>query len=442
MYKILIVEDDQFFREAISDILKTKYSVLEAPNGKSAKEILSIQNVNIVLTDIQMPGLTGLELLEWGKSFKPEVNFIVMTGFSAALETQNAFELGAKGFLAKPFKNSELFQTIEGILGLNQDLIDQQSKPPAPIEYCKVSIEEFVSKPQIDFDVFIKLSEDKIIKLAHKGQQIPKDKVELFKSKGLKHLYILRDDFNKLVNFNLNIAKLIKDRNDISSEKKLNFLKYTGEVILEKTFIDGVNKESFSEAKSFLDLTLNTITQSNEGFELLNVLNSNSDTLYAHSLGVSLYSGLIAKSLGIESTTTLFKISLAGLFHDIGKKEIDRELLEKPRHLVTREERKIIESHVTRGQEILNSMQGIHSDVVRIVSEHHEDLLGQGYPQGKKKFELHPLSKIIQCANIFVNLTLGVHLDKPIQIIISQMETLYEERLDAACINALRTLFK
>ena len=73
---ILVVEDDQYFREAICDVLKKKYNILEAPNGKVASEILSMSDLDLVLSDIQMPGLTGLELLEWSKKNKP-VPFIL-----------------------------------------------------------------------------------------------------------------------------------------------------------------------------------------------------------------------------------------------------------------------------------------------------------------------------------------------------------------------------
>ena len=69
--RILVVEDDDFFREAISDLLKKNYDVNVAPNGKAAIEQLSLQDFDLVLTDIQMPMLTGLELLEWSKKNKP-----------------------------------------------------------------------------------------------------------------------------------------------------------------------------------------------------------------------------------------------------------------------------------------------------------------------------------------------------------------------------------
>lgn len=440
--KILVVEDDQFFREALRDLLKKSYSVLEAPNGQSAKDILSMQeDINIVLTDIQMPVCSGIELLDWSKKNKPGVPFVIMTGFSTILETKSAYEMGAKGFIAKPFKNADLMSTLSSIL----DPQNEKAVATCDIkDYCKVSIDEFVAKPKIDFDVYIRLAEDKIIKLAHKGEEIPREKLALYKEKGLRYLYILKGDFNKLISFNLGLAKIMKDRNEISETKKLNFLKYTGEVILERTFINGVDKESLKDAKAFLELTLSAVTESDESLELLDVLNSHSDHIYAHSLGVSMYAVMIAKKFDIESPTTLYKLSMAGLFHDVGKKEIDRAILDKPRHLVSKAERAAIESHVVRGQEILNAMQSIPSEVIQLVLEHHEDQQNLGYPMQKHKFHQHPLSKILQCANIFIEQTLaGANFaGKSAPEAIAHIESIYAGRMDPKCIKALKELFK
>lgn len=439
--KVLIVEDDSFFREAIRDFLKKKYMVYEAPNGKSAKEILSLQSIDVVISDVQMPSFTGLELLEWSKQHKP-VPFIMMTGFSMLLETKSAFELGAKGFIAKPFRDSELLAVIDEILGLSE--VDEKLAEPIKKDYCKVSIDEFVAKPKIDFDVYIKLSESKILKLAHKGQELPKEKLTQYKQKGLKFLYILKEDFSKLISFNIGLAKLMKDRSEISEQKKMQFLKYTGEVLLERTFIEGIDKESLQEAKDFLDLTMTAVKESEESMDLLQVLSTHSDHVYAHSLGVSMYVVILARKLGIESSVSLFKLSLAGLFHDVGKKEIDREILDKPRHLVSKAERAAIEGHVVRGQEILNAMKSIPSDVVQIVLEHHEDQQGLGFPMQKHKFNQHPLAKILQCANIFIELTLpGPNSEgKTAEQAILHIEKLYAQRVDPACLQALRSLFK
>jgi len=441
MPKILIVEDDDFFREAISDLLKKKkFEVHEAPNGKAAREIMMVLDFDLVLTDIQMPGLSGVELLEWSQKNKP-TPFVVMTGFSMLLETQSAYDLGAKEFISKPFKNTDLLTAIDRVLGPKEQKGFEVQE--VKVEYCKVSIDEFVARPHVDFDVFVKLSDSKYIKLAHKGEQISKERVTHYREKGVQYLYIHKEDFGTLVDFNLGLAELIKDRSDVSQQKKMNFMKYTGEVILEKAFVDGIDKQSMTEAQSFINLTINTLTESKEPFDLLNMLNNHADHIYAHSLGVAMYSVMIARKMGIESNQAYFKLSTAAIFHDIGKKEIDREILDKPRHLLTTAERRQIESHATRSQEILMAIRGVPEDVVQIVYEHHEDCAGQGYPQAKTKKDLHPMSRILQLANLFMELALKGphHPGMPGANAMAYIERVYGDRVDKECMKALKLLF-
>ncbi len=115
---------------------------------------------------------------------------------------------------------------------------------------------------------------------------------------------------------------------------------------------------------------------------------------------------MIAKQLGWKSPQTLFKTSFAGLFHDIGKKEISRTLLEKPRASLSQQERQEIDTHTTRGKEILESLKGIPSEVIQVAYEHHEDILGQGYPQRLSHNRIHPISLIVSVADVFCNYTI------------------------------------
>ncbi len=436
--KILIVEDDNYFREAICDLLKNRYDVAEAPNGKTAIEQMSLRSFDLVLTDIQMPGLTGIELLEWTKKNK-SIPVVIMTGFSLLLETQTAFDLGAAGFISKPFKNTELMSTLANLL----PEVGVTAPDKEILQFCRVSIDEFVARPHIDFDVYIKLSESRSVKLVNKGDVIPAERVQYYKEKGIKYLHILKEDFSKLVDFNLNMTKIIKDRSDISTEKKLNFIKFTGEVLMEKVFVIGVDKQSFYDAQTFLNISMDVIAESDEHVNLLSLLNRHSDHVYAHSVGVAMYSVMVAKKMFYESSSVLFKLMTAGLYHDIGKKEIDREILDKPRHLHTKEERRIFETHVVRGQEILSKIGGVSEDVAHLVSEHHEDMGGQGYPFAKKRNELHPLSKILQAVNIFIDLSLGVGGKSMSGAnAVSYMEKIYDNRVDKEVLEAIKSILE
>ncbi|MBX9836798.1 MAG: HD domain-containing protein [Silvanigrellaceae bacterium] len=354
------------------------------------------------------------------------------------LETKSAFDLGAKGFIAKPFRNAELQKIIDDLLG-NQLVVDEVKEGD---DYCKVSIDEFVTKPQIDFDIFIKLSDSKVIKLANQGEILPLEKVQHYKEKGLKYLHIKKIDFSKLVDFNMNLSKVIKNREDISVEKKINFMKYTGEVMMEKVFVVGIDKKSFDDAQNFITMSVGVISESKEHVDLLDSLNSNSDQVYAHSLGVALYSVMVAKKLGFESNSVLFKLMTAAMFHDIGKKEIDREILEKPRHTLSKEERRVFETHVIRGQEILANIHGVSEEVAQLVLEHHEDTAGTGFPFNKALKFQHPLSRILQAVNIFIELVMKRDGDSMTGLqAISYMNKIYDMRIDKKVMGALQSIF-
>lgn len=442
MFRILVVEDDDFFREAIYTVLKQKsYEVFEAANGKIAKEILLSQDFDLVITDIQMPSFSGVDLIEWANANKP-TPFVMMTGFSMLLETKSAFELGAKDFLTKPFKMSDLIKVIEKHIQPELQHKLQSTKSENNYSYCKIPIEEFVSKSNLDFDIYIKLSDEKYIILARKGEELPQDRLIYYKGKGVHYLYLRQEDIKLLINFNLNVAQKLVPRSDISSDKKINFIKYTSEVLLEKVYIDGVDRKSYENAKELLTITSQIVTEMKASFDILSVMNSYSDSIYAHSVGVAMYAILIAQKMGYQSLHVSLKLSMAAIFHDIGEKEINPKILNKNRSQLTFEERKIIENHVVRSRDILLELKEVHEEVIQLIYEHHEDCAGQGYPHCKRKNEMHPLSPILQLANIFVENAFKQDKTKDLnaQKIIATIESTYLDRIDPKCLEALKAI--
>ncbi|WP_413288966.1 response regulator [Bdellovibrio sp. HCB337] len=409
MKKILLVEDDDAFRSALQSTLSKKlYEVIEAPNGKIARELLATTTVDLVISDIQMPHCSGVDLLEWIKKNKP-VPVILMTGFSHILETQRAHDLGAEEFLAKPFKEEELLANIEKLIGKEE----QPAENPLPNasedldkEFCKLPIEDFITEKETDYGIYLRMSNTKYIKIAHKGGKLSQDKINAFKSKGVTHLFIRQEDFYKLVGFTLLVSKAVSSSGQVDKTKKMRFMQYTGEMVMQQAFVTGTDEALFRNAKDFLTTSMEILTEDEETFTLLNLLSNHTDYLYAHSLGVSTFSVMIAKQLGWQSPQTLFKLAFAGLFHDIGKKEIPEELLLKPRSTLTQHERALLETHTTRGMEILQSLKTAPTEVIQVAYEHHEDVLGQGFPQGLTKIKLHPFTLIVSVANVFCEYTI------------------------------------
>jgi putative nucleotidyltransferase with HDIG domain len=178
---------------------------------------------------------------------------------------------------------------------------------------------------------------------------------------------------------------------------------HTTEVMLQQLYTSEISREDYLQAQSLVENAVSLLCDNSDAADLLCALTSHSDFLYAHSVAVSLYSSLIGKAMEWSSPTTVIRLSLGGLLHDVGKKEISREILEKPRMELTPDEIALFESHPKRGAEILAQLQCIPTDILQIAHEHHENCVGTGYPMRLRKTKITPLARVVSVANDFCN---------------------------------------
>lgn len=120
--RVLIVDDEQSMREFLSILLEREgYQVVSAANAAGALELLENGLFDLVISDVQMPGLSGIELLERIKSSAPDTAVLMITAFSTAEQAVEAMKLGAYDYIAKPFKIEEVKQLVKNALE-KQDL--------------------------------------------------------------------------------------------------------------------------------------------------------------------------------------------------------------------------------------------------------------------------------------------------------------------------------
>jgi diguanylate cyclase (GGDEF)-like protein len=115
-YSILVVDDDEAVKESVEEYLKIlKYNVKSADNAKEALGTLQKFNADIIITDIMMQGMDGLELTKEIKE-KYNADVMVMTGYSAEYSYEEAVQAGASDFIFKPFKFEELNLRLKRVL--------------------------------------------------------------------------------------------------------------------------------------------------------------------------------------------------------------------------------------------------------------------------------------------------------------------------------------
>lgn len=119
MKKLLIVDDEKIEREGIKMLLKQMnldLDILEANNGKKAYQILSEREVDLMLTDIKMPFMSGMDLVKAAKEMKPDMPIAIFSGFGEFTYAQEAIRYGVKNYILKPVKPDEFKETIQNML--------------------------------------------------------------------------------------------------------------------------------------------------------------------------------------------------------------------------------------------------------------------------------------------------------------------------------------
>lgn len=118
---ILVIDDEDSMCNFLEIMLKKEGYIVETANdGFSAVDLLRKHNYDLVISDMNMPGMTGLEVLQNVKSFKSEQDFIVMTAFATVDSAIEAMKLGAVDYITKPFKVDEIKIAIEKSINRKQ----------------------------------------------------------------------------------------------------------------------------------------------------------------------------------------------------------------------------------------------------------------------------------------------------------------------------------
>src|SRR5210317_889113 len=113
MNTILVVDDEPNYLIVLSELLKEEgFEVLTAQSGEEGLKIVEDVDLDIVLTDMRMPGMDGWELLKSIKNYSKDLPVIMVTAFGEVEKAVVAMKAGAYNYLAKPFSNDELLVNI------------------------------------------------------------------------------------------------------------------------------------------------------------------------------------------------------------------------------------------------------------------------------------------------------------------------------------------
>ena len=221
---------------------------------------------------------------------------------------------------------------------------------------------------------------------------------------GLLELYVSESDeanFRKYIETNL--GNILRDTAKDSSEKA-NLAYYCSQGLVAEVFDDPRSTASIERSKTLVMNMAEYMLQEDSALSNLMEVMSFDYYTYTHSVNVFVFCLALAQQCGIDNVEALRELGEGALLHDIGKSQLDPELVSYEGKY-SDEQYEQMKLHTVLGYDLLDE-QGCFSPItLSIVRSHHEKVKGDGYPDGLKGDEINPFVRICAIAEIFDSLT-------------------------------------
>ena len=126
-FKILVADDDEIARDVISSLLsKEEYPVVTAKDGLEAIRVLRLESINLVITDLRMPGADGIEVLKYAVRKNPDIAVVIITAYGTLDTAIEAIKEGAYDYMTKPYKVQEILALAEK--AFKRELLIQENR--------------------------------------------------------------------------------------------------------------------------------------------------------------------------------------------------------------------------------------------------------------------------------------------------------------------------
>ncbi len=433
--RILVVDDEQVIREILADFLSMEgFVVRTAADGSEALVELSRAHYDLVLSDLKMPNMGGIELLGAIQKHTPSVVTVIMTGFGTVETAIDAMKRGAYDYLLKPFKVEEVVHTIRRGLE-KQKLHAENIRLKEALSLYKVSeaIASSLSLEQVlgtVVDAAIdEVDADRVVILLKNGEggfyervdmcnpRFRTDVVHLGKfdaealiahfeeSPSLRVHGEATKDFLKGVE-HPEARSIAVTRLRIRSEA-IGFI-CAASYTRGKRFDEGQRKlmhivanrasAAIENAKLYEDLQA-TFRQTIRG--LASAIDKMDRYTSGHSERVAAYAQILAIKLGMDEDMVEI-VRQSALMHDVGKIGCVMNL-NKPGKL-SQEEYEVFKQHPGHGRDILEPISFLHP-LIPGVHLHHERWDGNGYPLGLKGLNIPIIARIIAVADTYDAMT-------------------------------------
>ena len=276
-------------------------------------------------------------------------------------------------------------------------------RKPNETLYQPLPIEEFLARPQVVVDTYIRLGADKYILIAKGGQNTPAGSLEKYKARQIDCLYIRLEDYQRLLLATIHGAQAIAGEKSAAATTRATIIQDAMKAVYSEISDLGFDDQVFSHARLVNHATLTFMKDNNAMADLLHKFGMYSGEGMGHAMMVSMVSVMIGMKQDWVKPATLEKLGIGGFLHDVGKSKLPAGIVDMKYDRMNRDEKVIYQSHAEIGFQLLSQSKAVPEDILLIIAQHHENSDGSGFPKGLKDFQISPLARVVSLANAFVD---------------------------------------
>ena len=413
--QILLVEDDPKNLELARDLLELEdYEVLAAASGERALEVLVSASPDLILLDIQLPGMDGYEVIRRARQ-ELSVNgtpVIAMSAMAMPDEIEKARDAGFDGYITKPITVDEFPGQIAGFLGRRceeRSVVISVSGPAAqsdaPVEGTVLIVDDNKTNLMLLED-YLTMNGYHVRKATSGSDALDQVRIE---QPDLVMLDVMMPDID-----GYEVCRRLKSDPETrlvpvvlvtaldEQEVRVRGMEAGAEDLITKPFQETELAARVRSLVSVKQLNDELENVENVLYALANAIGEKYPGTRGHTERVAVYAVELGREAGLLERD-LRTIERAALLHDIGKIGIPEALLLKP-GVFTPEEYDQIKEHATKGEKICRPLKRA-GPLLQIIRHHHERTDGGGYPDGLEGDQIPLGARMIAIADAYDAMT-------------------------------------
>lgn len=403
--RVLIVDDDEDIREIIEFTFscEVESDFVHAESGNKAIEIIKSSNdLDLIICDFNMPDGNGGDVYR----FLVENDYSIPYVFCSSDYVSDHEDFNNKKNLIGEIIKPHIFEGVQKVIEtFNSSNENEDNFVKNESLYLNVNLDLLLKSKKLPCDLYVKLKNDKILKILNQGDEFTSESFQKYKKKELEYLLIKKESSVDYVNHLCECITGILENGQGSDESKVFD---THSMIMTVVSQLGLSETVVKATSRSVDFAVNFFKQ-NKDFKKLerHIFQSPGSYLTKHSVALAFIASAVLKKSKWDSPDTRNKLVLASFLHDasIRKTDFDEAFFNDDNDLIT------LKDHPTEVLNLINKIKNIPPDLDRILLEHHERPDGSGYPRKLNGLQIHPLSSIFILSHDIVDTIFKLQLN-------------------------------